>query len=701
MSYTENRDEPSPFISSCFSTETYFETADSLFALFQKYITDMRLDDAYSTGKLYCKVCDECGHYCIIQEYDKYRFKHNAQVVVVTEQLKIIREEMDKEELKKQQAQKQESKQEPASQSLDSTISIAELAEAFEADELFKALAVLQIRAKQPDLALKTMMKHDAAWKAAWVLDATEKVADKELVYDAISHCLGKDPALIPRILKATESRVDILPLRILDCLLEAETDGLHLGLSYLKSIQAHVDLPEVNEALITYYLSVEDYIALHKSVLRVKKFNAMALAEKLETGKTALGTCIAATLYCRINHYQHAIDILTSQELWKECILVAKTSANRAIVAELLRFFCRSGMKVEAAACLDTCFGLIHLDIAYDVAYEYKLGDYAHPFIKQKFCQLSQLLHPERRLDDVPKKSDQVSVCENAGTFPVALFPETDESISVPYAPYYNGMNLVRDFWLSEHVEPETLAAVETFRVRNQATNKQREQAWQYARLVELNNPNSWERVWNMVNDEEVASDKTVMREKILEFKKNPSRAGLPKGTLDVLRFFLPGRVEACSANNNERSKRKSKVSSVNNVGESPVVQSASDATARIGKSPVGSASGATAHDGCCDDKASTVNVGDTAGDEVASSDSDQNLILASSAGSSGSVGGELHSDSNHSSSRFSVHEFDTVASDVRSVVSGDSDILAAEADGCTNDEHANDGDSFVLCGE
>ena len=149
------------------------------------------------------------------------------------------------------------------------------------------------------------------------------------------------------------------------------KSDNIPLIKSYLIAVQSR-NIEAVNNALNELYIEEEDYKSLKDSTTTYGNFDSMALAKRLEKHELLEFRRIAAQLFTRVyphiiifwpqnkRNYQHAIDLLLQDKLYKDAIETAKTSGDTQVTENLLRYFVDTGNKEAFAAMLFTYY--IHL---------------------------------------------------------------------------------------------------------------------------------------------------------------------------------------------------------------------------------------------------------------------------------------------------------------------------------------------------
>jgi clathrin heavy chain len=133
------------------------------------------------------------------------------------------------------------------------------------------------------------------------------------------------------------------------------KSDNIPLIKSYLVAVQSR-NIEAVNNALNELYMEEEDYKSLKDSTTTYGNFDTVALANRLEKHELLEFRRIAAQLHIRNKrNFQHSIDLLLQDKLYKDAIETAKVSGDSKVTETLLRYFVDTGNKEAFAAMLFT----------------------------------------------------------------------------------------------------------------------------------------------------------------------------------------------------------------------------------------------------------------------------------------------------------------------------------------------------------
>merc|ERR1711953_1181540 len=134
----------------------------------------------------------------------------------------------------------------------------------------------------------------------------------------------------------------------------------LPLILPYLKQVQQH-NIASVNEAINEIYAEAEQYEELRQSIEDFENFDQINLAQKLEKHELMEMRRIAALVYKKNKRYKQSIELSKQDKIYKDAMETARDSGNQELAENLLRYFVDQDLKECFAACLYTCYDLIH----------------------------------------------------------------------------------------------------------------------------------------------------------------------------------------------------------------------------------------------------------------------------------------------------------------------------------------------------
>jgi clathrin heavy chain len=188
-------------------------------------------------------------------------------------------------------------------------------------------------------------------------------VANVELYYKALSFYLQEQPTLLTDLLTVLVPRID--HTRVVKMF--QKTDNLPLIKPYLIAVQ-HLDLPAINEAYHDLLIEEEDYATLRDSLSNHENFDQVSLAKRLENHELLEFRRLAALLYAKNAKFEESIGLSKNDQLFKDAMITAASSASNEIVEELLEYFVKIGNKECFAACLYICYDLIRPDVVEDL---------------------------------------------------------------------------------------------------------------------------------------------------------------------------------------------------------------------------------------------------------------------------------------------------------------------------------------------
>merc|ERR1719158_2343431 len=194
----------------------------------------------------------------------------------------------------------------------------------------------------------------------------------------------------------------------------------LALILQYLKQVQQH-NIAQVNEAVNELYVESEQFEDLRQSIGEFDNFDQIALAQRLEKHELLEMRRIAALVYKKNKRYKQSIDLSKQDKIYKDAMETARDSGNQELAESLLRFFVDSDLKECFAACLYTCYDLIHADVALELAWRRGHLDFSMPYLIQVLREYTS------RINALDKKTQKKEEAE-----------EKNKSASNDYVPEY-----------------------------------------------------------------------------------------------------------------------------------------------------------------------------------------------------------------------------------------------------------------------
>jgi len=159
----------------------------------------------------------------------------------------------------------------------------------------------------------------------------------------------------------------------------------------YLQHVQRENN-KVVNEAINNLLVEEENYEALRESIADYDNFDQIQLAQLLQKHELLEFRRIAAQLYRRNQRWTTSMELSKQDTLWQDAMDSAAASGNVDLAEELLRFFVSRDDCPRScfAACLYTCYPLIHPDVVLELSWRYNLMDLSMPFMVQTFRQFS-----------------------------------------------------------------------------------------------------------------------------------------------------------------------------------------------------------------------------------------------------------------------------------------------------------------------
>ena len=261
-----------------------------------------------------------------------------------------------------------------------SRMNIPKLLRACEKARLWNEAVFLYKEDEQHDAAVKLMVAHPTAFSHELFLDCCQKVRNTEVLYMAVGFYLEYQPKELNRLLKVLTPNLD--HSRVVHLLRKAES--LALAAPYLKAVQKE-NLSAVNDALNDLFIEEEDYASLRESIDTYGNFEQLELAQKVEKHELLEFRRIAAYLFKQNKRFPESIELSKGDKMYKDAIDTAAESNSSEMVENLLRYFVEEQGDQECfCACLYTCYALVAPDVALELAWRYKMTDFAMPYVVQ-----------------------------------------------------------------------------------------------------------------------------------------------------------------------------------------------------------------------------------------------------------------------------------------------------------------------------
>jgi clathrin heavy chain len=161
------------------------------------------------------------------------------------------------------------------------------------------------------------------------------------------------------------------------------KTDNVPLIKQYLVAVQA-VNNQAVNNAYNDLLIEEEDYKTLRDSIDHFDNFDNIVLAQRLEKHELLEFRRIAAHLYKKNRRWRQSVTLSKQDKIYKDAIETAAESRDLEVAEELLTFFVESGLKDSFSAMLYTCYDLLRPDVVLELAWRYRITDFAMPYLIQ-----------------------------------------------------------------------------------------------------------------------------------------------------------------------------------------------------------------------------------------------------------------------------------------------------------------------------
>ncbi|KAG8220859.1 hypothetical protein J3R82DRAFT_2354 [Butyriboletus roseoflavus] len=258
-----------------------------------------------------------------------------------------------------------------------SRINIPKVIRATEKAHLWPELVFLYIKYDEFDNASLAMIERSSdAWEHNQFKDVIVRVANVEIYYKALTFYLQEQPPLLGDLLSAMIPRID--HARVVRTF--RQIDHIPLIRSYLIAVQK-LNIEAVNEAYNDLLIEEEDYKTLRDSIDSFDNFNNISLAQRLEKHDLLEFRRLAAHLYKKNSRWEESISLSKQDQLYKDAIMTAATSACTEVAEDLLSYFVHIGNKECFASVLYVCFDLLRPDIVEELSWQHGLNDFYMPY--------------------------------------------------------------------------------------------------------------------------------------------------------------------------------------------------------------------------------------------------------------------------------------------------------------------------------
>lgn len=214
-------------------------------------------------------------------------------------------------------------------------LNMPKMIKATEEGALWPELVFVLTHYDEFDNASMAMMERAAdAWEHQSFKEILVKVANLEIYYKALSFYLEQQPSLLTDLLKALTPRIDVnRVVRMFE-----KSENTPLIKPFLQSVQ-HLNKRAVNDAINELLIEEEDHKTLRDSVTNFDNYDAVALAQRLESHDLVFFRQIAASIYRKNKRWDKSIALSKQDKLYKDAIETAAISQKSDVVEELLRY--------------------------------------------------------------------------------------------------------------------------------------------------------------------------------------------------------------------------------------------------------------------------------------------------------------------------------------------------------------------------
>jgi len=293
-------------------------------------------------------------------------------------------------------------------------------------------LVFLYIHYDEFDNAALTMINHSSdAWEHPLFKDVIPKVNSTEICYKAVQFYLSEHPLLTNDLMVPLATRVD--HSRVVSIV--RKNNLLPVVKDYLVAVQDR-NITHVNEALNELLVEEEDFEALRTSIGTYDNFDNIKLASELEKHNLLELRRVSAFLYKKNQRWAQSVELSKRDKLYKDAIETAAESRKLDVAEGLLEFFVKEGLKEAFSAALYTCYDTIRPDVVLELAWRYKMIDFAFPFLVQVLREYTTKVDSLLKESDKKKQADEKKTEQSA--FNAAPVAEEMYMNQLPALTYY-----------------------------------------------------------------------------------------------------------------------------------------------------------------------------------------------------------------------------------------------------------------------
>ncbi|EPX72143.1 clathrin heavy chain Chc1 [Schizosaccharomyces octosporus yFS286] len=276
-------------------------------------------------------------------------------------------------------------------------LNMAKVVKACDQAHLWNEAVFLYVHDQSYDNAAAIMMEEPEAFDHQSFKDIIVHVANLELYYRALHFYLEQHPMLLTDLLAALTSRIDhARVIRIFE-----KSENTPLIMNFMVAIQ-HLNIEAVNNAYNDLLIEMEDYQSLQDSIDNYDRFDAIALARRLEKHTLLEFRRIAAYIYRKNGRWIQSIELSKQDRFYKDAIITARDSKQTEIAEDLMKYFVEIGNYECFTAILYNCYHLLRNDLVMEISWRKGLQDYAYPyFINFQAEMFSKILTLEKDIKE------------------------------------------------------------------------------------------------------------------------------------------------------------------------------------------------------------------------------------------------------------------------------------------------------------
>ena len=178
--------------------------------------------------------------------------------------------------------------------------------------------------------------------------------------------------------------------------------------MDWLRSIQP-ANIQAVNDELNQLYLKAKDFESLGRSVSLYDQFDAIKLAETIESSESPEFRRISAIIFRKNKNYKKSIKLLIQDRFFLDAIETGLESNSKELARNLMQYFAQNNLKEMFLMTTHQCFDLVSSDDVLELSQRYNLAPLTTPYRVQVEKDRALLMESLRvKIDQIDKKLEE-----------------------------------------------------------------------------------------------------------------------------------------------------------------------------------------------------------------------------------------------------------------------------------------------------